>query len=81
MRGKLPMRKISELLRQRHELKYSYRNIASSLNISISTVSDYLVRAKGAGISWPLPEGMSGDIYHPERAALFVSIRLLRFLV
>jgi transposase len=59
MRGQISMRKISELLRQRHELKCGYRSIAKSLNISISTVSDYLSRAKVAGLSWPLPEGMS----------------------
>ena len=62
--SKLSMRKISEILRQRYDLKRSYRDIAKSLNISISTVSDYLARAKTAGISWPLPEGMSEhDLY------------------
>ena len=29
------------------------------LNISKSTVSDYLQRAKAAGINWPLPEEMT----------------------
>jgi len=54
---KLSMKKISEILRHRYDLKSSYRDIASSLNMSISTVSDYLHRAKAAGInSWPLPE-------------------------
>ena len=56
MRGKISMRKISELLRQRYELKYCYRDIAKSLNISISTVFDYIARARVAGITWPLPE-------------------------
>lgn len=49
------MRKISEMLRQRHELKRSYRDISKSLNISVGTISDYLSRAKAAGLSWPLP--------------------------
>lgn len=53
------MRKISEVLRQRYELKHSYRDIARSLNISTTTVYDNLNRAKTVGISWPLPEGMS----------------------
>jgi hypothetical protein len=58
------MRKISELLRLRFELKLGYRDIAKSLGISISTVSDYLARAKAAGISWPLPLDMSdADLY------------------
>lgn len=64
MKGKLSMRKISELLRQRYELKHGYRDIAKSLNISISTVSDYLARAKAAGIDWPLPEGMSEELLY-----------------
>lgn len=57
----LSMRKITEVLRQRFELKHSYRDIASSLNIGITTISDYLGRAKAAGIQWPLPDGMSED--------------------
>lgn len=62
--SRLSMRKISEVLRQRHEVKRSYRDIARSLNISISTVSEYLWRAKAAGIHWPLPEGISEqDLY------------------
>ena len=55
------MRKISEVLRLHHELKRSYRDIAASLNISISTVSSYLCRAKTVGISWPLPQDMSEE--------------------
>lgn len=56
------MRKISEVLRQRYELNCSYRDIAQSLNLSTGTVSKYLAQAKLAGISWPLPEGMTEDI-------------------
>lgn len=59
------MRKISEILRQRFELNNSYRDIARSLNISISTVFDHLARAKTAGITWPLPANMSEeDLYN-----------------
>lgn len=59
--GKLSMRKITELLRYRYELKCSYREIASSLNMSISTVADYLARSKAAGFSWPLPDGITEE--------------------
>ncbi|WP_415076889.1 IS21 family transposase [Legionella sp.] len=55
------MRKISEVFRMRFELKRSYRDIARSLNISISTVNDYLARGKTAGYSWPFPEGLSEE--------------------
>lgn len=58
------MRKISEIMRQKFELRHSYRDIASSLNISISTVSDYLSRAKAAGIAWPLPAGITEQELH-----------------
>lgn len=54
--GRLSMRKIHEILRQRYELKRSYRDIGRSLNISYSTVSTYILRAKEAGLSWPLPD-------------------------
>jgi transposase len=57
------MRKISEVLRQRHELKRNYRDIARSLNISISTVSNYLWRAKVAGITWPLGQLSEEELY------------------
>jgi len=57
--GRLSMRKISEVFRQRFELKRSYRDVARSLSISTSTVADYLARARIAGISWPLPEDMN----------------------
>lgn len=52
--GRLSMKKISEILRQRYELNCSHREIARSLNISSSTVFDYLTRAKLANITWPL---------------------------
>lgn len=56
------MRKISEVLRLKFELKLSHRKIGQSLNISSSTVGEYLCLAKGAGINnWPLPEGMDED--------------------
>jgi len=55
------MRKISEILRLRYELNCSYRDIARSQNISVTTISEYMARAKVAGIKWPLPEGMSEE--------------------
>lgn len=55
------MQKISEVFRQRFELKRSYREVSRSLNISTSTVADYLARAKVAGLSWPLAEGLTEE--------------------
>ena len=52
------MRKTRELLRLKYEPGRSHREIAGSLVIANSTVSDYVRRASAAGISWPLPEGV-----------------------
>ena len=38
--------------------RLSVREIARSCGLPPSTVSDYLVRAQAAGLSWPLPEGL-----------------------
>lgn len=55
---RLSMRKIKEILRL-HAMGLGMRQIARSCSLSHSTVSDYLARAKAAGVSWPLPEGMT----------------------
>lgn len=49
------MRKIHEVLRQHFEQGRSKREIARIINVSPSTVSDYVARAKLAGLSSPLP--------------------------
>jgi transposase len=55
------MRKIKEVLRLRFELGLGQRQIARSCAIGLSTVHDYLERVAAAGISWPLPEGLSEE--------------------
>jgi transposase len=56
------MRKIGEALRLRAS-GLSTRKIAASLGAGQSTVSEYLKRAERAGLSWPLPEGVTdGDL-------------------
>ena len=49
------MRKIKEVLRLKHQQGLSARQIARVCGMARSTVSEYLSRARGAGISWPLP--------------------------
>ena len=51
----LSMRKIREMLRLKFESRLKNRQIGRSLNISHSTVQDYLDKAKAAGVSWPIP--------------------------
>ena len=62
------MRSVHEVLRLRHELRRSMRDIAAAVGISLSTVSTYLRRAEAAGISWPPPEEMDDAAL---QAALF----------
>jgi len=52
---RLSMRKIKEVLRLHYEKGFSTRQIAKSLDISRSTIRDYLERVERAGFSWPLP--------------------------
>jgi len=49
------MRKIKEVLRLKYSHDLSERQIARSCGISRSTVAEYLMRARAAGLSWPLP--------------------------
>src|SRR5262245_1327771 len=56
---RISMRKIKDVLRLKHAAGFSQRQIARSLNLSTGAVSTYLTRAAVAGLSWPLPEGLS----------------------
>jgi len=67
---RLPMRSIGEALRLR-AAGLSTRKIAASLNVGQSTVSECLKRADGAGLTWPLPEGVTDadlerQLYQPQ---------------
>ncbi len=53
------MRKIRETLRLHHDSGLGQRPISRCLNISRTTVGDYLHRAKIAGVGWPLPETLT----------------------
>jgi transposase len=57
------MRKIKEIFRQYYN-KNSYRRISCSLNISISTISDYISRAKKLGLDWPFPEEWTDEMLY-----------------
>ena len=59
--SRLPMRKIKEVLRLKHELKRSHGEIARSCGTAHSTVLEYLRRAAKAGLSWPLPSGITEE--------------------
>ena len=59
-RERLPMRKISDVLRL-HAGGLSKRRIAVSLNIGRTAVGDYISCARRAGLGWPLPEDLSEE--------------------
>ena len=52
---RLTMRKIREIFRLKFDRELSNRQIAKSCAIGRTTVAEYLLRFKQAGLSWPLP--------------------------
>lgn len=52
------MRQIRQVLRLAYEMGQSQRAISRSLGISRDAVADYLIRARAAGLTWPLPPEM-----------------------
>lgn len=57
----LTMHTTREILRLRHQLGLSARQVARALSLSHSTVLLYLKRAEEAGVSWPIPEELDDD--------------------
>ena len=58
-RQPIAMRHIKDILRLKHQNQLSVREIGRSCGIPVSTVGDYLKRAEIAGLTWPLPEGLT----------------------
>ncbi|MCP3679880.1 MAG: IS21 family transposase, partial [Gammaproteobacteria bacterium] len=48
-------------MRLRYDLKCSQQAIASATGLPRSTIKHYLVRAKAAGLVWPLRDSMTND--------------------
>ncbi len=57
---RLPMRKIHDVLRL-SAAGMSKRQIAASLGVSATAARDCIGRAARAGLSWPLPEGLTDE--------------------
>jgi len=53
------MRKAKEVLRLKWGQDLSNRDIATSCHIGVATVHDCLLRARLAGLTWPLSEGLT----------------------
>jgi transposase len=58
---RLSVRKIREILRLKYEVGLSNRAIARACCISNSTVGDYVVRARRAGLVWPVADKLSEE--------------------
>jgi len=64
------MRKAREILRLKHELGLTNRQIGASLHLSHVSVGKYLQRAGSTGLGWPLPAGTDeGQLWELLRAA------------
>src|SRR5262245_54108743 len=57
---RLPMRKIRDVLRL-WAAGMSNRKIAASLGVSATAAGEYIRRAQRAGLTWPLPEGLTDE--------------------
>ena len=56
---RLSMRRIRDVLRLKYEARLSERAMTAALGISKGAIGSYLNRARAAGLSWPLPEGLT----------------------
>ncbi|MGX5056542.1 hypothetical protein ACWKX9_23280 [Enterobacter asburiae] len=56
---RINMRKIRDILRLRFEVGLSFRQISQCADVSTGAIQKMLKRLDAAGVSWPLPEGMS----------------------
>ncbi len=53
------MRDVREIIRLKFSAQVATREIARRLGMAPSTVRETLKRLASAGLSWPLPEGLS----------------------
>jgi hypothetical protein len=58
---RLTMRRLREILRLSLEGGLPQRAVAEALGIGTGTVSEYLGRARVAGVGWPIPEELQDD--------------------
>src|SRR5580692_1412044 len=64
---RVAMRQAREIIRLKFSAGVSTREIARRLGLAPSTVRETLIRLEGAGLVWPLPEGMGdGALRQPQ---------------
>src|SRR5258708_10553726 len=55
---RLAMRKVREVLRLKHTLGMSLRQISEATGVGKTVVGEYVRRARVIGITWPVPEAI-----------------------
>ena len=66
------MRRIRDVSRLKYEAGLSERAVVAAPGISKGAIGSHLGRARVAGLSWPLPKGLSDtelERTHPPKAA------------
>jgi transposase len=53
---RLSMRKVREVLRLKHAVGLSYREISEATGVGKTAVGEYIRRAEVIGITWPVPD-------------------------
>ena len=53
---RLSMRKVREVLRLKHAVGLSYREISEATGVGRTAVWEYIRRAEVIGITWPVPD-------------------------
>jgi transposase len=74
---RLSMRKVREVLRLRHALRLSYREIGEATGVGKTAVGEYIRRAEVIGITWPVADGLDDAaleqrMFAPPGAAVMV---------
>src|SRR5260221_13355722 len=55
---RLSMRKVRDVLRLKHTLGMSLRQISEATGVGKTVIGEYVRRARGIGITWPVPEAI-----------------------
>src|SRR5438132_10369326 len=53
---RLSMRKVREVLRLKHAVGLSYREISEATGVGKTAIWEYIRRAEVIGITWPVPD-------------------------
>jgi transposase len=61
---RLSMRKVRDVLRLKHAVGLSYREISEATGVGKTAVGEYIRRAEVIGITWPVPDDVDDTTLH-----------------